>query len=161
MIFRFLNINNVVNKKELRAINIRKYLLKFQFKLLSKGTWLQALSALPCSSYLITQDLNDEQEELDDVEVDNHGCEDVTVLVKLEPSVLAAHNHLGVVHQVDAVKEDAEARIGQVHLRARDYADEEGEGEYEGEDPEEAATHCEVALGGDGVAGQAEDHSSC
>ena len=119
------------------------------------------LNNLNDSIFLSIQDLENEQEHVDDVEIECDGCEDVAVLVEFQLSVLATDDELRVVNQEEAVDEDTEAGIGQVHLWTEDPHHKARHRHDHGEDPDECTTHCEVCFGRDCVEGEADDHGCC
>ena len=144
-------ISNAVVSQKVSFGVMRDFAIRF---------WLN-LDVPICSRSLASlsiQDLEDEEEHVDDVEVEGDGREDVAVFVELEASVLAANDHLRVVHQEEAVDEDAEAGEGQVHLWTQNPHHEARHRQDHGEDPDEGTAHREVGLGSNRVEGQADDH---
>lgn len=68
-----------------------------------------------------TDDGQDVQEDVDDVQVQVEGCEDV-LLGGDAVLVLAAHHQLRVVHQVDGEQQSAEGSVHEGHhLAGADY----------------------------------------
>ena len=55
---------------------------------------------------VIIQKLEDVEEDLDDVEVEGDGGEDVRVLIKLRPLLITAHNHLRIPNQIRRKQHD-------------------------------------------------------
>ena len=58
---------------------------------------------------LIAEDLEELEEDVDDVEVEDHGCHDVVVDIDLV--ALASHDQLGVEQEVEAEQDHSEVGI--------------------------------------------------
>merc|ERR1719225_1734602 len=104
-------------------------------------------------------DPEDVEEDVENVEVDGDGCEDV-LLRGDRVLVVATHHHLSIVDEIDGEDEDADATVDQVeHL---DVDPQEGEnGDHEAEEDEnteeDPATQGEVNLGLEGKESEGDD----
>lgn len=95
-----------------------------------------------------TNDGQNVQEDVDYIQVQVEGCEDV-FLGGDAVLVLASHHQLGVVDQVEGEQQSAQRRVHQrYYVVARDeYGDKTKDEQHDSGTQQHAAHHCEVPLG--------------
>ena len=93
---------------------------------------------------LIAEDLEELEEDVDDVEVEDHGGHDVVVDIDLV--TLASHDQLGVEQEVEAEQDHTEKDIEYVQSLAPQEEEWEDEKDGEADDKEERSEHGEVVL---------------
>ena len=99
------------------------------------------------------------KEDVDDIEVQNHGSHNVVIDIYL--ITLASHDQLSIEKEVEAEEDDTEKGKDEVHCSSCED-EEEGKNEHKGEtnNEENRSADGEVTLGGKCVDSNANNHTS-